>query len=293
MSGNRIKKIVLRKVWDRYNLAWESLHPDVNILVGINGSGKSTLLKILASLLSGAHEKEKLKAYGAGFSAELTFDTWTDTGWKGEEYTDIFSADPAPPYRVSLFKPPHTALLSTFDAPIRDKQRLKGEESSLDQELDYLIYQREKSNPVNFTNYRLKATMPTYDSQQIAESIRSFFSDIINPLFEGTGKTIEIDETSNEVVFRQGDCLLGLTALSAGEKQLLIILFRLFLTEKKEYVILMDEPELSLHIAWQQKLIDTLLSVNPNGQFIIATHSPSLFGKGWMNRMVRMENLKR
>ncbi len=290
MNSNRIKRVIIRNLWDQYNLSWEPLHPDVNILVGINGSGKSTLLALLASMLSG--NQGKLKKYGNDLSVELEFDNWDGNAWKGATYTLSYFSNPISKQKINLFKPPYSALLSTFDTPIYDKQRLKDEESSLDQQLDFLIYQREKGNPVNFTNYRLKATMPKYDAQHIAGAIKHFFTEIINPLFQSTGKTIEIDEASNEVVFRQNGQILGLTDLSSGEKQLLIIMFRLFLMEENGYVILMDEPELSLHIEWQQKLIDKMLQVNPNGQFIIATHSPSLFGKGWMNRMVRMENLK-
>lgn len=289
MNGNRIKRVEIHNLWNRYHLCWEPLHPDVNILVGINGSGKSTLLAILAALLAG--DRNKLEKYGRDFSVELVFDTWSDNAWKGDNHTLSYHANPDRKEGINLFKPPHGALLSTFDAPILDKQRLKAEESSLDQQLDFLIYQREKGNPINFTNYRLKATMPHYNAQHIADAIGHFFTEI-NSLFQGTGKTIAIDAATNDVIFRQGSHILGLTDLSSGEKQLLIILFRLFLMEKNGYVILMDEPELSLHIEWQQQLIDKMLQVNPNGQFIIATHSPSIFGKGWMNRLVRMENLK-
>ena len=74
---------------------------------------------------------------------------------------------------------------------------------------------------------------------------------------------------------------------------MLIILFRLFLMEKEPYVILMDEPEISLHIEWQQKLIDVMRQVNPNCQLIISTHSPSIFGKGWMDKLQRIEELKK
>lgn len=175
---------------------------------------------------------------------------------------------------------------------MRDKKRLRENESSLDQELDFLIYQRDKENPVNFTNYRLKATNIKYNSSEIARNIKTFFTDIINPLFKYTDKEIEIDDASNELVFRQGGITLRLNELSSGEKQILIILFRLFLMEQKSYIVLMDEPEISLHIEWQRKLIDVMRSVNPNCQMIISTHSPSIWGQGWFDRLQRIEELK-
>ena len=40
-----------------------------------------------------------------------------------------------------------------------------------------------------------------------------------------------------------------------------------------------DEPELSLHIAWQEFFIDALLDASPDTQFIIATHAPAILAK--------------
>ena len=53
----------------------------------------------------------------------------------------------------------------------------------------------------------------------------------------------------------------------------------------------MDEPEISLHISWQSKLIDTIRNLNPNCQLILTTHSPSIFAKGWQDRIIYMEDL--
>lgn len=43
-------------------------------------------------------------------------------------------------------------------------------------------------------------------------------------------------------------------------------------------VILIDEPEISLHPQWQKKIIDVYESIGKNNQFIIATHSPHIIG---------------
>lgn len=281
MTGYIIKNIEIRNLWDKYNLTWHSLNKDVNVLVGINGSGKSTLLRILSAAL--LFKPEELKKYGDRLKVRIEFVNETSID------CDLETRSSSIP--VLLVDRIPSALLSTFDSPLRDKERLQANETSLDQELDFLIYQREKDT-VNFTNYRLKATMPKYKELNIADNIEYFFQNIINPLFARTGKTIDIDETTSEVVFRQDTKVIRLSELSSGEKQILIIMFRLFLMEKKEHIVLMDEPEISLHIEWQQHLIDTMLKVNPNCQFIMSTHSPSIFGKGWMNKMILMDDLK-
>jgi predicted ATP-dependent endonuclease of OLD family len=61
--------------------------------------------------------------------------------------------------------------------------------------------------------------------------------------------------------------------------------------EEEQYILLMDEPEISLHIGWQQRLIDIIRELNPNCQLIIATHSPSIFGEGWGDKLFFVEDL--
>ncbi|MCF0187567.1 MAG: ATP-binding protein, partial [Bacteroidaceae bacterium] len=83
------------------------------------------------------------------------------------------------------------------------------------------------------------------------------------------------------------------TLLSSGEKQLLLILIKVFLQEKQPAIMMMDEPELSLHICWQQSLIEAIRRINPNCQLIITTHSPSILSKGWSDKVVYMQDIVR
>ena len=53
----------------------------------------------------------------------------------------------------------------------------------------------------------------------------------------------------------------------------------------------MDEPEISLHIRWQREIIDRMRQINPFCQIIIATHSPSMFGTGWGDKVFYMEDI--
>ncbi len=68
-------------------------------------------------------------------------------------------------------------------------------------------------------------------------------------------------------------------------------MLRVFLLEGKESYVLLDEPENSLDISWQYKLIDMLTKLNPNAQFFITTHSPSIFGAGWGDKIIYMEDV--
>ena len=62
MSTSYIKRVEISKLWGKYDIVWDNLHPDVNILVGINGSGKSTLLKVIYAAITGDEKSvEKYK----------------------------------------------------------------------------------------------------------------------------------------------------------------------------------------------------------------------------------------
>lgn len=77
---------------------------------------------------------------------------------------------------------------------------------------------------------------------------------------------------------------LKFSDLSSGERQLIYMLVQVALnsTEKeKSSIILMDEPEISLHIDWQEHFIHQLITLSPNTQFIIVTHNPALIMNGW------------
>lgn len=77
--------------------------------------------------------------------------------------------------------------------------------------------------------------------------------------------------------FGEAASAINSDALSAGEKQMLsFICYNAF---RSDCVVLIDEPELSLHVDWQRSLFPTLLEQESGNQFIIATHSPFIYSK--------------
>lgn len=69
--------------------------------------------------------------------------------------------------------------------------------------------------------------------------------------------------------------------LSSGERQIIIMLAHLIFSSNKSKspIFVIDEPELSLHITWQEIFVDSLIAANPSTQYILATHSPSIIAK--------------
>lgn len=74
-----------------------------------------------------------------------------------------------------------------------------------------------------------------------------------------------------------------LEKLSSGEKNDFILFYELIFSCKKNELILIDEPEISLHIAWQQNFVNELLEICRinNLQAIVATHSPNIVDEHW------------
>ena len=101
--------------------------------------------------------------------------------------------------------------------------------------------------------------------------------EIIDNMFKDTNKTIDfLTSDKGEIFINTAESNIDITQLSSGEKQVLIILLTILLRENKPYVLLIDEPELSLHVEWQTAFIDSLRKLNSNIQIIIATHNPLL-----------------
>jgi hypothetical protein len=70
---------------------------------------------------------------------------------------------------------------------------------------------------------------------------------------------------------------IPLQLLSSGEKQLLRML--LAVLGASDLPVIIDEPELSLHVDWQRELVPAMRQVNPNCQLILATHSPEVMAE--------------
>ncbi|NDP22713.1 MAG: ATP-binding protein [Paludibacter sp.] len=296
MTTSYIKRIEISKLWGKHNIVWDNLNPDVNILVGINGSGKSTLLKIIyAAICRDEKSISNLNFKNARIENQNNWHNIETISRKKKKFTegDIndlnneisedFKLISGVGYENEFIE--RYEFISTFDVPT-NRSKLKSDESPLMLELRNLILQ---TGTNSFNDYRLSATISPEKAVDVSNRINKLFVRI-NSLFSNTHKTIEIDATNN-IVFRTESDTIQLEQLSSGEKQLLLILFKVFLMDEKPYVLLMDEPEISLHISWQQSLIETIRTLNPNCQLIIATHSPSIFGKGWGDKVTFMEKL--
>ncbi|MDE6011122.1 MAG: ATP-binding protein, partial [Prevotella sp.] len=127
------------------------------------------------------------------------------------------------------------------------------------------------------------------DAAQHLSQKKKRFQDLVDSLFAETGKRIV--RTENEIRFTQIGEMLVPYQLSSGEKQMLAILLTVLVEDDQNYVLFMDEPEVSLHIEWQKQLIDMILELNPNVQIILTTHSPAVIMNGWTDNVTEVSDI--
>jgi ABC-type transport system involved in cytochrome c biogenesis ATPase subunit len=103
-----------------------------------------------------------------------------------------------------------------------------------------------------------------------------FFARFLNSRL--SNKQIDLNQETGIGVTLDSDEQIRPSELSSGEQQLLALAYELLFGTESQSVVLLDEPELSLHVAWLQGLLSAFIEMGQSRtlQFIIATHSPSV-----------------
>ncbi|ADV43282.1 AAA family ATPase [Bacteroides helcogenes] len=267
VQANYIKRIEIHGLWHRYDIAWD-LRSDVNILSGINGVGKTTILNRSVGYLEQTSGEVKSDEKNG---VHVFFDN--------PEATYI-------PYDVirSYDRP---LIMGDFTARMADPEV----KSELDWQI-YLLQRRYLDYQVNVGNKMIELLGGDEGQRSMASSLsapKRKFQDLMDGLFSYTRK--KIDRRSNEIVFHQDGERLSPYKLSSGEKQMLVILLTVLVRDGGHCVLFMDEPEASLHIEWQQKLIGMIRELNPNVQLVLTTHSPAVIMEGWLDAVTEVEDI--
>ena len=259
-----IKQIEIDSLWSgKKHILW-TLDPHVNVLSGINGVGKSTILnKVFKSINTNGDLMNHLL--------------------KGVHIT----AEPEDATHVRF------DIIRSLDSPVLDTETLNLVDSRITSALDFQLYHLQRKYldyQVNIGN-RIISELQNGNpnaAQQLSQA-KTRFQDIVDDLFEETGK--KIVRTENEIRFSQIGETLVPYQLSSGEKQILAILLTVLVEDHQPYVLFMDEPEVSLHIEWQKRLIELILELNPNVQIILTTHSPAVIMNGWMDNVTEVSDI--
>lgn len=267
VQADYIKRIEIHGLWHRYNIAWD-LRPDVNILSGINGVGKTTILN-----------------RSVGYLEQTTGEVKSDEKNGVHVFFDNPKATYIPYDVIRSYDRP--LIMGDFTARMADPEV----KSELDWQI-YLLQRRFLDYQVNIGNKMIELLNGTEEQRSQASSLsapKRKFQDLIDELFSYTRK--KIDRKSNDIVFYQDEEKLSPYKLSSGEKQMLVILLTVLVRDGDHCVLFMDEPEASLHIEWQQKLIGMIRELNPNLQLILTTHSPAVIMEGWLDAVTEVSEI--
>ncbi|NVO31485.1 AAA family ATPase [Hymenobacter lapidiphilus] len=128
---------------------------------------------------------------------------------------------------------------------------------------------------------RIDSIISIYEDAQneIVSHYRKFiaFEALANKYFEENNKKLSIKKNGEIEIQLPDGRQNSIFKLSSGEKQVIVMLAQLIFGEKRK-IFIIDEPELSLHLGWQEIFVQTIQEASPDTQFILATHSPSIIG---------------
>ena len=161
-------------------------------------------------------------------------------------------------------------------------------------------------NFINIVNTNLIKDIPSYIATKMISAIlknknekvgdvqKKVFNEI-NEIFENLSIDVKVEDISqdgrNITLFTNssGD-EFDINELSSGEKQLFLRTLAIKMLNPENSIILIDEPELSLHPRWQQRIVDVYRKIGKNNQIIIATHSPHILGSVKKENIMLLDN---
>lgn len=261
-----IKEIEIDALWGgRKHIKW-TLDPHVNVLSGVNGDGKSTILRRAITGARAVGTDAQLRLQGKSAEVESGIRILTEPAdAEYVRYNWICTPDVRSEYDENLM-----SFVERYNSSM-----VQGCNSSKVQGCNSSI---ETFEPLNQQS-ALNSSNPGL----------ALLHDIIDDLFKATHKTV--DREKREFVLNFYGEPIDLKVLSSGEKQMLTILLAVYLENEEHYVLFMDEPEVSLHVEWQKKLISIIRKLNPNVQIILSTHSPAMIMDGWMDKVTEVSEI--
>lgn len=121
--------------------------------------------------------------------------------------------------------------------------------------------------------------LKTYDN--ILSKLK-LFSNIVNSL-DFVNKTISYSPEKGLIIKTKDGLFLDANKLSSGEQNEIVMLYEMIFDVADNTILLVDEPEISLHVAWQNKFLNMMSRIASNNklQVVVATHSPQIIGDRW------------
>ena len=138
------------------------------------------------------------------------------------------------------------------------------------------------SEVTKITNIISKAEKIEQSKKKVRQPIENFLSTVNGYIQSNNSeKQVGIDNDGTIYLKTSQGKKVNIQNLSSGEKQIVTFFAYLIfgLQTSNQSIFIVDEPELSLHLNWQRKFVDSILSINDNVQLIFATHAPEMIGR--------------
>jgi predicted ATP-binding protein involved in virulence len=162
---------------------------------------------------------------------------------------------------------------------LKNKQKKLTEFGLYESKQEFLTYNTAdaKALSVYLKDFELK--LGVFDA--LLEKLE-LFTNILNER-RFTFKSINVSRTKGFYFETINGKELQLNQLSSGEQHEVVLLYELIFNVKPNILVLIDEPEISLHITWQKEFLNDLIKIIKiqNIQVLIATHSPSIINDRW------------
>lgn len=222
----------------------------VNIFVGINGCGKTTTLKILKGIFT-----DNLKSLSNIEFKEI------QVKFKDEE--------------VAILKREELFSWSSENNGISTIKKL-------------LNKYKTKEKVLFLSNYRQFENHFVIDSVNTIESEVESYINICQKFLYNKKLIMNKDSKGNiDIKILDKDSIIRENDLSDGEKQILSIFSKLYFKEKKDIILLIDDPEISLSINWQKELIPSIVKSEKCSLIVAMTHSPFIFENEFFEKCTR------
>lgn len=129
--------------------------------------------------------------------------------------------------------------------------------------------------------------------QKVKERERPFlkFGEYVSN-YLGSNKVVSFRNLEFQIMDADSPTEIDLDQLSSGEKQILSIFAYLLLKKDNNYIIFIDEPELSLSVPWQKSFLTDLLATDRCSHLFAVTHSPFVFDNHLRRDVIDVSKLR-
>lgn len=125
--------------------------------------------------------------------------------------------------------------------------------------------------------YFLSKLVEVYGEQKEIDQYTDKFVEVCNKYLEQTELVYDKSNVDIYVHSKKSNSKIMLNALSSGEQQIVSLFSKIHLNSNKKFIVLFDEPELSLSIFWQMNLLPDIVDSEKCKLLIAVTHSPFIY----------------